>query len=68
LNIFGKAANLFGCELHSFFEDEGTTDDVILAPVIHLDNLSGNDFHEVMRFKDIVISYLKMERLLKEEG
>jgi hypothetical protein len=63
-----KAADLFGCELHFFFEESEATDDMILASAFRLDDLSESDLHEIMRFKDIVISYLKMERLLKEKA
>jgi transcriptional regulator with XRE-family HTH domain len=67
LDILEKAADLFGCELHFFFEEGEAIDDMILASAFRLDDLSESDLHEIMRFKDIVMSYLKMERLLKEK-
>jgi transcriptional regulator with XRE-family HTH domain len=67
LDVLEKAAKLFGCELHIFFEEGETTDDMMLASAFRLDGLSESDLHEIMRFKDIVMSYLKMERMLAEK-
>lgn len=67
LNVLEKAADFFGCELYLFFEEEPSTDDMILASAFRLDNLSDNDLQEIIQFKSIVKSYLKMDQLLKAE-
>lgn len=63
LDLLEKASNLFGCELYVFFEEEASVDDMILASAFRLDGLHDNDLQEIIRFKDIVKSYLKMEQL-----
>lgn len=63
LDLLEKASNLFGCELYVFFEEEVSADDMILASAFRLDGLDDNDLREIIKFKDIVKSYLKMEQL-----
>lgn len=62
-DIIDKVSDLFGCEPYMFFEDNKDTEDMILASAFRLDNLSQEDLKEIMHFKDIVKSYLKMERI-----
>lgn len=62
-DILEKASNLFGCEQYVFFEEEASVDNMILASAFRLEGLDKNDLPEIIRFKDIVKSYLKMERL-----
>src|SRR5574344_197759 len=61
LDLLEKAANLFGCELYVFFE-ENVSEDMILATAFRIDDLSGNDLQEIIHFKDIVKSYIKMDQ------
>ena len=49
IDVLEKACNLFGCEMELLFDP---------------DNLSENDLREVSTFKEIVLNYMKMERLL----
>lgn len=60
-DILEKASNLFGCDMYIFFEDNDKVDAMILASAFRLDGLTENDASEIIRFKDIVKSYLKME-------
>lgn len=63
LDLLEKASNLFGCELYLFFEEDAIADDMILASAFRLDGLCESDLQEIIRFKDMVKSYLKMEQL-----
>ena len=62
-DIIEKASDFFGCEMAVMFEENENVDAVILASAFRINGLEGNDAVEIMRFKDIVKSYLKMEVL-----
>lgn len=64
LDILEKAASLFGCELNLLFEEDGNVVDKMLVAAFRVDDLSKEDMKEVADFKNVVINYLKMERLL----
>ena len=66
LDLLEKAADLFGCELYVFFE-ENLSEDMLLATAFRIDNLNGNDLQEIIHFKDIVKSYLSWLPLLPAE-
>ena len=61
LNLLEKAADLFGCELYVFFE-ENFSEDMILATAFRIEDLNSNDLQEIIHFKDIVKSYIKMDQ------
>lgn len=63
LKVLEKASNLFGCELYAFFEEDAMSDDVILASAFRFDDLCNSDLQEIIKFQDIVKSYIKMDRL-----
>ena len=62
IDLLEKAADLFGCELYVFFEEK-LSEDMILATAFRIDDLDDNDLQEVIHFKDIVKSYIKMDLL-----
>lgn len=62
-DILEKAANLFGCDMMIFFEENDNVDSLILATAFRIDGLTEADTLEVMKFKDIVKSYLKMKAI-----
>lgn len=64
LEILEKAASLFGCELSLILEEDENVVDNMLVTAFRVDNLSKDDMNEVAAFKNVVINYLKMERLL----
>jgi transcriptional regulator with XRE-family HTH domain len=64
LDILEKAAALFGCELALFYEEDPELVQTELFCAFRANNLSDSDMHEVSAFKNIVLHYLKMERLL----
>jgi transcriptional regulator with XRE-family HTH domain len=66
LSVLEKAASLFGCALSVIFEENDTALDNMLICAFRVDGLSREDMQEVASFKNIVINYLKMNRLLNE--
>jgi len=60
-DVLEKVSNLFGCDMYVLFEESENTDAMILASAFRLDGLAPEDTIEIIRFKDIVKSYLKME-------
>jgi transcriptional regulator with XRE-family HTH domain len=62
LNLMEKVADLFGCELYLFFE-ENPSEDMILTTAFRIKGASHDDLQEIMHFKEIVKSYIKMELL-----
>lgn len=67
-NILENISNLFGCEPFILFEDNIHTDNEILATAFRISDLEENDLKEITNFKDIVKSYLKMERITQNEA
>lgn len=64
LEILEKAATLFGCKLTILFEEDKEALQSMLACAFRADNLDTDDMKEVADFKNIVLNYLKMEKLL----
>jgi len=63
VELLEKASDLFSCELYLFFEEDAIADDIILDSSLRLDGLCKSDLQEIIRFKGMIKSYLKMERL-----
>lgn len=62
-DVLEKISNLFGCEPIILFEDNAHIENEILAAAFRISDLEDRDLQEIARFKDIVKSYLKMERI-----
>ena len=62
IGLLEKAANLFGCELYVFFE-ENLSEYIMLTATFRIDGLDSNDLQEIIHFKDIVKSYIKMNQI-----
>lgn len=62
-DVLEKVANLFGCEMLVLFDETENADAMILASAFRLDGLTEEDSAEIIRFKDIVKSYLKMSAI-----
>lgn len=62
-DVIEKASDFFGCEMTMLFEENENVDAMILASAFHIDGIAPEDAGEIMRFKDIVKSYLKMEAI-----
>lgn len=63
--ILEKVSHLFGCDLHTLFEENEEVFNEALVCTFRVDNLSDSDLEEIADFKDIVKSYLKISRLLE---
>ena len=66
IELLEKASELMGCELELLFDEDKDAVRNMLKCAFRADNLSVNDMKEVAAFKNIVLNYLKMERLLNE--
>lgn len=62
-DVLEKVSDLFGCDMYVLFEENENADAMILASAFRLDGLTDEDVAEIVRFKDIVKSYLKMEAI-----
>ena len=66
-HVLENVSNLFGCEAFVLFEDSVHADNEIMATAFRISDLEENDLKEIAIFKDIVMSYLKMERIAQHE-
>lgn len=62
-DVLEKVSDLFGCDMYVLFEENENADAMILASAFRLDGLTDEDAAEIVRFKDIVKSYLKIEAI-----
>lgn len=62
-DVMEKVSDLFGCDMYVLFEENENADAYILASAFRLEGLTENDSAEIIRFKDVVKSYLKMEAI-----
>ena len=62
-DVIEKASDFVGCDMAVLFEENENVDAMILASAFRLDGMTADDAAEIMRFKDIVKSYLKMEAI-----
>ena len=62
-DVIEKASDFFGCDMAVLFEENENVDAMILVSAFRLDGMTADDVAEIMRFKDIVKSYLKMEAI-----
>lgn len=62
-DVIEKASDSFGCDMTMLFEENENVDAMILASAFRIDGIAPEDAGEIMRFKDIVKSYLKMEAI-----
>lgn len=66
--VLEKISDFFGFEPFLLFEDNIHAENEILAKAFRMSDLEKDDLKEVAHFKDIVKSYLKMERLCHDEA
>ncbi len=62
-DIIEKASDFFGCEMVLLFEDNENAEAQLLVSAFRIDGYANEDAEEIMKFKDIVKSYLKMEAI-----
>lgn len=62
-DVIEKASDFFGCDMTILFEENENVDAMILASAFRLEGIEPKDAVEILKFKDIVKSYLKMEAI-----
>lgn len=65
LEVLENAGHVLGAELNMFFEEDESALKNMLVCAFRTDNLSPEDMEEVAKFKELVLNYLKINRLLK---
>lgn len=63
IDIIEKASNLFGCEMALLFDEDENAVKNMLVCAFRADNLCDNDIKEISAFKNIVLNYIKMDRI-----
>ena len=67
LEVLERSAALLGCELELLFEeDEEQVKDRMMVCAFRADGLTEGDMKEVARFKQVVLEYMKMQKMLGE--
>ena len=67
LEVLECSAKLLGCELELLFEaDEEMVKDRMMVCAFRTDGLTHSDMVEVARFKQVVLEYMKMSKMLNE--
>ena len=65
--VLERSAALLGCELELLFEpDVETVKDHMMVCAFRTDGLTEGDMKEVARFKQVVLEYMKMQKMLGE--
>lgn len=67
VDFLEKFAGIVGCDLSMLFEEDEKAVKSQLICAFRTEGLSKGDMEEISSFKRLVLSYLKMERLLKDE-
>ena len=67
LDVLEKCAELYGCDLANFFEEDEAEFKEKLICAFRVDNLSPEDMLEIAKFKTIVKNYIKLNNLLPNE-
>lgn len=67
LEVLERSAALLGCELDVLFEEDvEAVKSRMLVCAFRTDGLTDEDMQEVARFKNVVLEYMKMTKLLDE--
>lgn len=62
-SVIERAADFFGCDMTLLFEENNLSKALILATAFRIEGITDDDLAEIVKFKDIVKSYLKMEAI-----
>lgn len=62
-DLLEKLSDFYGCDASMLFETNQNVNAMILASAFRLEGLSPEDASEIIRFKGIVKSYIKMKAL-----
>ena len=62
-DVLERISDFFGCDMVMLFEENEHVDDLIFASAFRINGITPEDATEILHFKDIVKSYLKMEAI-----
>lgn len=65
LNLLEASANLLGCDLSLFFDENVENVRTMMTCAFRVDDLAADDLVQIAEFKLVVKNYLKMNRLLE---
>lgn len=65
-DLVEKASDFFGCDAYLLFEEDVQAQNEMLATTFRIDGLSESDCEEIIRFKDLVKTSLKLDRIANE--
>ena len=66
-DILDKVGNFLGCETYLLFEESEEAQNELLATAFRLSGLSEADYAEIISFKDLVKTSLKLDRIANEQ-
>lgn len=66
VDVLEKFASVVGCELATLYEVDEAAVRCQLVCAFRTEGLSHDDLEEIASFKRLVLSYLKMERMLND--
>ena len=67
LEVLERSASLLGCELDLLFEEDvEVVKDQMMVCAFRTDGLTEADMNQVARFKQVVLEYMKMQKMLGE--
>lgn len=66
--VLEKISNFFGCDMSTLFQENQNIDALILISAFRVDEANEKDAAEIIHFKDVVKSYLKMDAIIKDES
>lgn len=65
LEVLERSAALLGCELELLYEEDAeTVKNQMLVTAFRTDGLTDEDMKEVAHFKNVVLEYMKMSKML----
>ncbi|MBD5234565.1 MAG: helix-turn-helix transcriptional regulator [Bacteroidales bacterium] len=64
--VIEKASDFYGCEMYDLFIENENVDALILASAFRVNGISATDQAEIIHFKDVVKSYLKLEAIERQ--
>lgn len=66
LSVLESLANLYGCDLYSFYSEDDDVCKEMLATAFRVDDLSSDDMKQIADFKCVVRNYIKMDSLIEK--
>lgn len=65
--LLDRTGNFLGCETYLLFEESEEAQNELLATAFRLSSLSETDYEEIISFKDLVKTSLKLDRIANEQ-